>query len=280
MGEPADSQGGAAEAGVPPSGTGRVGGGSAAAVARAGPLNTLAGHYAAYFASDRELEWYRVSAVDKARNIMEICAGVPHESVLDIGAGDGAVLHRLDEAGFGRRLCAVEISSSGLAALAAKRWTRLVESREFDGYHVPYADGAFDLAILSHVVEHVEHPRLLLREAARVARRIYIEVPLEHFRLNRRLCGDFVLDSTGHINFFDAGLFRFLVQSSGLRVLRQEVRHTSAAPYRFAQGRRGLVKYAIKEGALRLAPRLAPKYFMYHGAILCEPAASTEAASA
>jgi hypothetical protein len=31
-----------------------------------------------------------------------------------------------------------------------------------------------------------------------------------------------------------------------------------------------MVKFAIKEAALRLAPRLAPKYFMYHGAILCE----------
>ena len=47
--------------------------------------------------------------------------------------------------------------------------TGLVESKLFDGARVPYPDNSFDLAYMSHVVEHLEHPRQLIYEAARVA---------------------------------------------------------------------------------------------------------------
>lgn len=234
-----------------------------------GVASTLTGHYEQHFASPRQLEWYALMAVDKSQNVMSICADVPHDSILDIGAGPGAVLHELDAAHFGTRLSAVEISATGLSALRARPWAHLVEAREFDGYHIPYADDAFDLAILSHVVEHVEHPRLLIREAARVARHLYIEVPLEMRRNYRRLRGDFVLDATGHINYYNPDLIRHLIQSCGLRVLRQEVRHVRPVAYTFNGPRRKLINYWIKEIALRLSPRWATEVFTYHCGVLC-----------
>src|SRR5438477_1062098 len=187
--------------------------------------NTLTEHYKDYFATAEQLDWYRLMAVGKADNVVRLSRSVPHQSILDIGAGDGAVLHRLDELDFGERLYAIDISESGLKALRDKPWQRLIECKSFDGYNIPYPDNSFDLAVLSHVVEHVEHPRMLLREAARVARHIYIEVPLEYNRTNRRMRRDFELDATGHINFYNPDLIRLLVQSAGLRVIRQEVRH-------------------------------------------------------
>lgn len=241
---------------------------SPASTALAG-ANTLTSHYTDYFATPQQLEWYRVMAVDKAGNIASICADVPHESILDIGAGDGAVLHRLNEIGFGSRLFAIDISDSGLAALRSKSWNRLVECKRFDGYNVPYPDQSFDLAVLSHVVEHVEHPRLLLREAARVARHVYVEVPLEFCWNNRRMNRDFKLDATGHINFYNSDLIRLLVQSSGLKVLRQEIRHFTSKAYTHNRGPRGRINYWIKEIAFRIHKRFASKIFNYHCGLLC-----------
>lgn len=50
------------------------------------------------------------------------------------------------------------------------------------------SDGSFDLAIQSHVLEHVEYPRVVSHEAARVADYVFVEVPLE---LNRRTAEHF-----------------------------------------------------------------------------------------
>lgn len=232
--------------------------------------NTLTEHYKDYFASAEQLDWYRLMAVEKAANVILLSSAVPHESIIDIGAGDGAVLNRLEALGFGSKLYAVDISESGLKALRDKSWENLVECKPFDGYNIPYPDDSFDLAVLSHVVEHVEHPRMLLREAARVARHLYIEVPLEHNRSNmHRLRRDFVLDATGHINFYSPNLIRLLVQSTGLTVLRQEIRHFTTQAYTRHQGRKGLIKYAIKEAAYRLNRRWAASIFNYHCGLLC-----------
>ena len=50
---------------------------------------------------------------------------------------------------------------------------------EADGQFLPFADGAFDYVICSHVLEHVEDPDLLVSELMRVAPRGYIETPSE-----------------------------------------------------------------------------------------------------
>ena len=63
-----------------------------------------------------------------------------------------------------------------------QRGGRIVADRpmvEADGQFLPFADGAFDYVICSHVLEHVEDPRQLIAELMRVAKRGYIETPSE-----------------------------------------------------------------------------------------------------
>src|SRR5262245_567619 len=107
--------------------------------------------YRDYYATDREKQWYEVCAVDKARNVVDLCAALAPKRVLDIGAGNGAVTHRILAARLAtEELHAVEISDSGLAQLGERLGPK-VEVRKFDGLHLPYDDDHFDLAILSHV---------------------------------------------------------------------------------------------------------------------------------
>jgi SAM-dependent methyltransferase len=213
-------------------------------------------------------EWRELGAIDKSANIRALCARLQPDTVLEIGAGEGAVLQQLADNGFGRRHYALEISVSGADSIRERHIASLVECRVFDGYAVPYADGQFDLAILSHVLEHVEHPRLLLNEAARVARHVFIEVPLEH---NRRLAQDFVWDAVGHINFYTAQTIRLLVQSCGHEVLVQRQTHPARRQYLYRLGRRGNAAYLLKELALRTAPRVAQLMWTYHSSLLVRP---------
>lgn len=124
-------------------------------------------------------EWRELGAKDKAENILLLCNQFPHDSILEIGAGEGAVLQRLSDLNFSSNFYALEISQSGFDRIMARKILQLRECKIFDGYKIPYENEKFDLAILSHVIEHVEYPRLLLNEAARIARFVYLEVPLE-----------------------------------------------------------------------------------------------------
>jgi ubiquinone/menaquinone biosynthesis C-methylase UbiE len=213
-------------------------------------------------------EWRELGAIDKANNIRALCASYAPSTVLEIGAGEGAVLQRLADGGFGRRHYALEISASGVECIRGRRIPSLVECLQFDGYAVPYADATFDLAILSHVLEHVEHPRLLLNEAARVANYVFIEVPLEH---NRGLPRDFVWDTVGHINFYTAQTIRLLVQSCGHEVLDQRETHPARRQYQYRLGAKGNLAYLLKELALRTAPSVAQRQWTYHSSLLIRP---------
>jgi hypothetical protein len=134
----------------------------------------------------------------------------------------------------------------------------------FDGGCIPRAAKSVDLAILSHVIEHVENPRELLFEASRVARFVFVEVPLED---NRGLGIDFVPNEIGHINFYSIKTIRQLLQTCGLRIEAQELSHSSLAGYRDRLGRSGFAAWGIKSAAL-VFPSLASKVWIYHCSLL------------
>jgi SAM-dependent methyltransferase len=235
----------------------------------------VSAQYQHYYA-DGPSEWRRLGALDKAANIIALCAGLPVKSVVEIGAGDGSVLARLSELGFGETLHAVEISSSGVEVIRQRAIPRLVRCDLFDGSRIPHDSGRFDLAVLSHVIEHVEHPRQLLYEAARIARWVFVEVPTED--MSRR-AADYVPDAVGHINFFSPRTIRWLLQSSGLTVLRQKTTNPSKGTYVHAAGRKGVLQFYVKDWLLGLAPGFATRHFCYHEALLATASERTVASS-
>lgn len=210
-------------------------------------------------------EWRGLCARNRCDNIAWACKSIPHDTVLEIGCGEGAVLAELSRQGFANELFACELSQSGIEATLERNIPGLIECKAAEGRNLPYPDGKFDLAILAHVVEHVEEPRAVLKEAARVARHVYVEVPLEHtWRMSRNYADGF----PGHINFYSSRSIRLLVQTSNLRVVTQNVTQPSWVAYRYQYGIRGMIGFVVKAALLKIYPPLATALFTYHGFIL------------
>jgi ubiquinone/menaquinone biosynthesis C-methylase UbiE len=226
----------------------------------------LKNNYEHYYDSG-DSEWRRIGAVGKADNIVALSKKCPHDSILEIGAGEGSILKRLSELEFGEEYYALDISPSGVETIKNKQIPRLSGCSVFDGYDIPYGDNRFDIAVLSHVIEHVEHPRQLLYEASRVAKRLFVEVPLED---TVRAPSNFVFDSVGHINFYSQKTIRKLLQSCNLRVLDEIVTNPPRGAYIYQKGISGLLSFYVKETLIKVAPRIAMGLFTYHGALLCE----------
>jgi len=104
-------------------------------------------------------------------------------TILDVGFGSGDLLFLADPS---CRVCGVELSRSAIdraRATAARRGYRDFDFREAreDG-RLDYPDGFFDLAICSHVLEHVPNDLATLAEIRRVLRPrglAFLFVPVE-----------------------------------------------------------------------------------------------------
>jgi len=170
--------------------------------------------------------WRMLGAKGKASHIRTLCERnqVQPQRLLEVGAGDGAILRCLGETGFCSQMHAVEISASGVAVILAQSIPGLVSCQTFNGYQLPFEDGYFDLVILSHVLEHVEFERVLLREIRRVSRHQVIEIPLD-FTALRNEAFHLVGPSYGHINAHSPDSLRFLLSQEGLLVLDDILGH-------------------------------------------------------
>ena len=170
------------------------------------------------FYDDSIVEWRELGARYKAQNIINVSGGKTYKNVLDCGAGEGSVLKFLDQSDFCENLFAIEISSSGIEQIEGLELAKLREVKKFDGYTIPFPDNYFDLVYCSHVIEHVEHPRMLLREIKRVSKSQIFEVPLDHVINVDKYYKE--LHSFGHINVYTPSTFRYLLKSEGFSIKR------------------------------------------------------------
>lgn len=222
--------------------------------------------YSDLYANGALRAWRDAGAVSKGENVVRAyqSAGLsPDPRVVELGCGEGALAAELVRRSFTKSYLGVDLSSSGIEEARS----RAIPGAEFqlsDGGPVPCADGCSDLAILSHVVEHLEHPRVLLYEAKRIAGHVLVEVPLE---LNARTPLDYRVDSLGHINKYTARSIRHLVQSCGFEVLVQFT--TNPRHARFGdESTTGRLSTTVKDAALRAAPRFARGCFTFHETLL------------
>ncbi|MDN3579615.1 class I SAM-dependent methyltransferase [Mucilaginibacter flavus] len=160
--------------------------------------------------------WRMLGAKYKAQHIIDVCKGLTFNKVLEVGAGDGSILKILSDHDFAPEYNAVEISESGVQYIQSRAIKNLKSVQVFDGYKLPFEDDSFDLIILSHVLEHVEHERILLREIKRVAKRCVIEVPRDYKTGVDTRIKHFL--AYGHINVYTPTSLRYLLSTEGFVV--------------------------------------------------------------
>jgi len=219
--------------------------------------------------------WRALGAIGKADHVIALCAraGIGHPiNTLEVGCGDGALLCELRCRGFGGTLSGVEITD---AAVEIARMRPQIDSVErYDGLHLPAADGAYDLGVLSHVLEHVPDAVALLAEVARACRAVLVEVPLEANLSARRAVKRAHAAEVGHLQRLDREAVREIVARAGLSVAAELDDPLPLEVHRFfartprAHALAG-AKWAVRASLHDLAPSVARRVFTVHHACLC-----------
>ncbi len=132
----------------------------------------------------------------------------PVKAVLDLGCGAGGSVDLFRRIAPDARYFGVDIESSPEVSARTRTDGTFLS---YDGVHLPFDDGQFDLVFARQVFEHVRHPELLLAEVRRVLRP-----------------EGFLVGSTSHLepyhsysfwNFTPFG-FRTIAEDAGLEVVR------------------------------------------------------------
>lgn len=168
----------------------------------------------------------------KIRTLAQIIERLNPRSILDVGAGDGALLSRVSSTKIQR--VGVELADDALMKMNSLGIPGIKVDLE-DG-HLPFEDGKFDVVMCLDVLEHVFSPATLLSEIVRVTSpsgRVIISVP-NAFNLANRLAYSLgqhldimdVAHRTGamfseHIRFFSESLLIQMLRANGLSPLER-----------------------------------------------------------
>lgn len=219
--------------------------------------------------------WRALGARSKAAHVRELCrrGALSPASVVELGCGDGALLEAMARSGVGERYDGFELSEPAAAIARGRAIANAGRIEAYDGARIPADDDAYDLAVVSHVLEHVESPAALLAEAARLATHVIVEVPLEANRSAARPGKRAEALSIGHIQYFDRAAMRTLARGAGLTVLaeltdplprRHHAFFAASAPARA----RATAKWAARATLWRVAPAVAERAITVHYAAL------------
>lgn len=138
------------------------------------------------------IAWYHGRFIHQRR--VNVLAGhlaemvVQDASVLDVGCGDGLLASRLSE-------LRPDLSISGMDILV--RPGARIPVTPFDGTTIPMESDSVDVVMMIDVLHHTHDPRIMLREASRVARQRVIikDHYLQGIAAHRTLS---VMDSVGN----------------------------------------------------------------------------------
>jgi 2-polyprenyl-3-methyl-5-hydroxy-6-metoxy-1,4-benzoquinol methylase len=154
------------------------------------------------------------------RTLDELMARAEPRSLLDVGCGEGVLVHRWAQSLPGRRVVGIDLEEESIQDGWAQRQAPNLEYRTMPAEDLPFADDEFDLATAIEVLEHVPDPEHTLAEMARCAERhLLVSVPREPlWRMLNMARGAYLgeLGNTpGHLNHWSKRSFAHLLAQHG-----------------------------------------------------------------
>lgn len=183
--------------------------------------------------------------------------------VLDAGCGDGINLAGLAQAAIARNremaLAGVDYNHLRLGrARVAAESARLAQASLVS---LPFTEGAFDVVLCNHVIEHVPDVAAVLRELRRVLDTrglLLVGTPNEGClmgRLRNHVLQRSIARSTDHVQFFTSASLTGALQSAGFKV-DQLIGETFFFPHSYVN--RAIVELPGGHGLMRVCRRLFP----------------------
>lgn len=154
------------------------------------------------------------------RTLDELMAQAQPGSLLDVGCGEGVLVHRWALAMPQARLVGIDLQEESIQAGWAERQAPNLEYHTTGAEDLPFADDEFDLASAIEVLEHVPDPERTLAEMARCARRhLLVSVPREPlWRMLNIARGAYLAqlgNTPGHLNHWSKRSFTRLLSRHG-----------------------------------------------------------------
>jgi SAM-dependent methyltransferase len=154
------------------------------------------------------------------RDLDELLGLADPSSLLDVGCGEGVLVHRWAQRLPERRVVGIDLEEESIQAGWAERQAPNLEYRVMRAESLPFADDEFDLASAIEVLEHVPDPEHTLAEMARCAERhLLVSVPREPlWRALNMARGAYwreLGNTPGHLNHWSRRSFTSLLARHG-----------------------------------------------------------------
>lgn len=229
---------------------------------------------------EKQAEWLRLGARQKADSIINLLKahGISPRRLLELGCGTGAVLSLLKSENVAEEFYAIDFSKDAIEYLRQNIAGVKTEIADIMDTSDLFADIHFDVAVLTHTLEHLEKPEAFLKKVNDFTLDyLIVEVPLEDLTFGR-LKSSFIKRSkhpAGHVQFYNKKTFLETVESCDFEILGQQiyapVLDKQSLSKTYSDGRKAklVYKYLTEYYCPKYFPSLWTKYYHAHMAVLC-----------
>lgn len=154
------------------------------------------------------------------RTLDQLMANADPRSLLDVGCGEGVLVHRWAQRMPERRFVGIDLEEESIQLGWAAHAAPNLEYRTMPAEDLPFAAGEFEMASAIEVLEHVPDPEHTLAEMARCAERhLLVSVPREPLWRGLNMARGAYLgqlgNTPGHLNHWSKRSFVRLLAGYG-----------------------------------------------------------------